>query len=158
VPALARWEHRVLTALFECVTPVRGPGELSFEGSGAVAACAALLDGLPRTIRHVLRGVLFAIEWLGILLAAVPGRFSRMSPARRARLLARVQDHPLYEVRVLYRIVTALCFTAYYSRPAVARTLGYDPDARLAYARAEPNPEGRWRPPGDAPAPLERAS
>jgi len=69
-----------------------------------MAACTELWAGCRAPIRIVLGGVLFAIEWLGLVLVAVPGRFSRMSPARQARLLRRVLAHPLYEVRLLFRV------------------------------------------------------
>jgi hypothetical protein len=143
---LARWERRVLLALSHVVAPERGAGALSLEGSGALAAADAMARGQTRVVRIGLRCVLFAIEWFPLLLARVPGRFSRMSEARRARVVARLLDHRLYEVRILTRAACAYCFTIYYSRPEVARSLGYDPAARLRYARAEPNPAGMWHP------------
>lgn len=150
--ALAPWELRVLRAAYGCITPDRGPGARSIDGSGTLAPCDELVRGMPKIARVGLSALLFAVEWLAMLLVFVPGRLGTMAAWKRRRVVARLLSHPLYEIRIVARVLPALCATTYYAHPAVARSFGYDAAERLAFARREPNPEGRWS------APAGRAS
>lgn len=90
------------------------------------ALVASSLTGRPRSLRRRLRLFLLVVQWLPLLRYGRP--FTALSPARRARFLARLQEHPIEAIRIGFWGLRALAFLGYYGREAAAEAIGYRPD------------------------------
>jgi hypothetical protein len=137
--SLSRPEARLLGCLLEAVAPPAGdlppPGR-----TDAVAAFDRVLAGLPAINRAGLRGLLWALE-LGPLLGAPRRRLSRLTPARRAAYLGRLEHGPAGRPA---EALLALVKLAYYGDAVVMARLGYDPQPVVARGRALRTAQGRW--------------
>ncbi|UCC49266.1 MAG: hypothetical protein JSV41_03555 [Gemmatimonadota bacterium] len=86
------------------------------------------LTSRPRTLRQQLRLFLHLVQWLPLFRYGRP--FTALSPARRARFLASLQEHSIGLIRIGFWGLRALAFLGYYGRDAAARAIGYRPDPR----------------------------
>lgn len=86
------------------------------------------LTSRPRSLRHRLSLFLHLVQWLPLFRYGRP--FTALSPARRARFLASLQEHPIELIRIGFWGLRALAFLGYYGRDATARAIGYRPDPR----------------------------
>ena len=132
----------VFAAIAGCIVPADG------EAPGADAeAClriadAALAERPPRDQR-MLRAFLRVLEWLPCL--RYGSRFSRLSPARRARVLMFLESNRwLPRLRQGFFGVKTFALLGYYALESGFPRLGY-PGPRLdaPYYRARRAPEGR---------------
>jgi hypothetical protein len=82
----------------------------------------------PRSLRRRLRLFLQVVQWFPVLRYGRP--FTALSPARRARSLASLQEHPIELIRIGFWGLRALAFLGYYGREAAAEAIGYRPDPR----------------------------
>jgi len=87
----------------------------------------------PKRQRRQLAAFLLFIEWLPVL--AHGRRFSRLDPARRTRLLERLQAAPLVLVRRGVWGLRTVILKGYYGRPAAAAAIGYRAQTRGWEAR-----------------------
>jgi hypothetical protein len=86
------------------------------------------LTSRPRTLRQQLRLFLHLVQWLPLFRYGRP--FTALSPARRARFLASLQQHPIGLIRLGFWGLRALAFLGYYGRDSAAEAIGYRPDPR----------------------------
>jgi hypothetical protein len=91
------------------------------------------LASRPPELQRRLRLFLNVLEWTQIL--RYGRRFTRLSPRRRRRVLARLERHPIRVVRVGFWGLRALALLGYYGRPAASGAIGYRPHARGWEAR-----------------------
>ena len=84
------------------------------------------LQRRPAAVQRKLRLFLKLIQWLPLLRHGTP--FTSLDPERRARFLARLQEHPLDVIRVGFWGLRTLALLGYYGRAAGAREVGYRPD------------------------------
>ena len=108
----------------------------------AVAAFDRWMARSPRPNRVGLRVLLYLVE-AAPLLTGFRGRLRRLSPADRARFIERVEHARAPQLRQLAKLLKGMSFVSYYGDDAILRSLGYDPDAKLARGRALRAAEGR---------------
>jgi hypothetical protein len=82
----------------------------------------------PRNLQRQLRLLLGGIQWLPLLVYG--HTFTSLDPARRARFLSTLQDHPLQLIRKGFFGLRTLVLLGYYCRPEAARAIGYAADPR----------------------------
>lgn len=92
------------------------------------ALVAAALQERPARLRRRLFLFMRIVQWLPLLRYGRP--FTRLDPARRARLLERLQESRLSLLRLGLWGVRTLALLGYYGRPAAARAIGYAADPR----------------------------
>jgi hypothetical protein len=80
----------------------------------------------PRARQRQLRLFIRAIDWLPVLCCG--RRFRSLDPARRARLLALLQDAPFLLLRRGFWGLRTLVLLGYYTRPETAAEIGYRAD------------------------------
>jgi hypothetical protein len=79
-------------------------------------------------LQRQLRLLLGGIQWLPVLRY---GRtFTTLDPARRARFLSTLQDHPVELIRKGFFGLRTLAFLGYYGRSDAAGAIGYAADRR----------------------------
>jgi hypothetical protein len=88
---------------------------------------STLRDRRPAIIRQ-LRLFLRAIQWLSV------ARYGRSFPAlgaeKRARILARLEDHRIELIRCGFWGLRTLAFLGFYGRAEAVQAIGYAPDPR----------------------------
>lgn len=87
----------------------------------------------PRALQRQFILLVRVINWLAVL--RYGRRFTALDPARRRRLLERLQNAPLILVRRGVWGLRTLLLMGYYGRPAAARAIGYRADPRGWKAR-----------------------
>lgn len=86
------------------------------------------LRARPHSLQRQFRLLLRGIQWLPVLRY---GRtFSSLDPARQARFLSYLQDHPTNLIRQGFFGLRTLALLGYYGRPEAARAIGYAADSR----------------------------
>jgi hypothetical protein len=96
----------------------------------------------PALNRIGFRVLLWAIE-LAPLALGERSRLRRLPPARRARLLARLEGARQVQVRQLLKLVKGLAFLSYYGDDGVMLRVGYDAQANVERGRRLRREEGR---------------
>jgi len=118
-------------ALFRTVVSTLVPEAAELEAANWTeleALVESSLRGRPGSLRPRLRLFLLLVQWLPVLRYGRP--FTALNPARRARFLARLQEHPIEVIRIGFWGLRALAFLGYYGREAAAEAIGYRPDPR----------------------------
>lgn len=87
----------------------------------------------PPRLRRQLRTLIQLLEWLPLV--RYGRRLTALDPARRARVLTRVQDAPVLLLRRGFWGLRTLILMGYYARPAARVEIGYRADARGWEAR-----------------------
>ena len=88
----------------------------------------ATLGARPRNLQRQLRLLLGGIQWLPVL--GYGRTFTSLDPARRARFLSTLQDHPVQLIRKGFFGLRTLALLGYYGRPEAAGGIGYAADPR----------------------------
>lgn len=91
------------------------------------------LDARPPAMRRQLVLFIRVLQLIPLVRFGTP--FTRLDPARRARVLAGVQRSPLLLVRRGFWGLRTLVFMGYYARPEQGAALGYRADPRGWEAR-----------------------
>lgn len=92
----------------------------------------------PPAVRRQIRLLLRLIEWLPV--TRFGRRFSRLSAARRLRVLSALQDAPLLLLRRGVWGLRTLVFMGYYARPGAGTAIGYRAHLRGWRGRADVRP------------------
>ena len=92
------------------------------------ALVEAVLRDRPAALKRQLRLALRLLQALPVL--RFGRRFTALDSARRARCLARLQDHPIQSVRLGFWGLRTLALLGYYGRPAAGRAIGWAAGAR----------------------------
>jgi hypothetical protein len=94
---------------------------------------ASFLDGylgrVPLQAALGLRVVVWAITWLPIVFIGVPLTVNRLSPAARARYLARWSSSKVYFLREGFYLLKAISLMGWGAQPEVRARLGLPPVA-----------------------------
>lgn len=117
-----------LPPVFRAIVSTVVPAAEKLDDSGWQEVDRLVLDSLaqrPRALRRRLRLFLALIQWAPALRYGRP--FTSLDAERRARVLARLQDHPIDLIRVGFWGVRTLALLGYYGRAAAARAIGYRP-------------------------------
>lgn len=90
-----------------------------------ILVVSTLRDRRPAIVRQ-LRLFLRAIQWLSVF------RYGRnfTSAEKRARILARLQDHRIELIRCGFWGLRTLAFLGFYGRAEAVQAIGYAPDPR----------------------------
>jgi len=88
----------------------------------------------PRALQRQFVLLVHVIDWLAVL--RYGRHFTTLDPARRQRLLERLQNAPLLLIRRGIWGLRTLLLMGYYCRPTAARAIGYGADPRGWQARA----------------------
>lgn len=83
----------------------------------------ALLCDRPESLKRQLRLFLGFIEWLPVI--RYGRKFTRLSPDKRTRVLAHLQDDRIQKVRVGFWGLRTIVLAGYYGRPGAAAAIGY---------------------------------
>ena len=86
------------------------------------------LRGRPSAMLRQLRWFLLAIQWLSVFRYGRP--FTSLRPEKRARVLSRLQDHPLELIRCGFWGIRTLALLGFYGRAETVRAIGYAADPR----------------------------
>jgi hypothetical protein len=86
------------------------------------------LGARPRNLQRQLRLLLGGIQWLPVF--RYGKTFTTLDPARRARFLSTLEDHPVQLIRKGFFGLRTLALLGYYGRPEAARAIGYAADPR----------------------------
>jgi len=120
--------RRAIEALAETAMP---PGKRTIAAAGPIVAdkMDRLLADMPWAIRLAIVAGIWVLEWSAVVFTG--RRFSRLPPPRRLSVLDRWHHGPAMARVILRGLLTPLK-AAYYSEPAVAAALGYQPKAFAA--------------------------
>jgi hypothetical protein len=120
-------EQATVRAVADAFFPAGGPIPLSGSEAGIVAYFDARFAAMERRQRLLVR-LLFAFTELAPLIFGGWKRFTRLSPARRERYLARSWSSGIYMRRVTFLSLRALMTMAYVANDEVARRMGCKAD------------------------------
>ena len=120
-----------LRVVFRAVVATVVPAAVSLDGP-RWRTLEQLVEGTvlarPPRLQRQLRLLLHLIQWLPVLRY---GRtFSTLDPARQARFLSYLQDHPIGLIRTGFFGLRTLALLGYYGRPEAAQNIGYAADPR----------------------------
>lgn len=125
----------VLRAVARTVVP--GARDLDEEGWAELEAIVAdALTDRPPAVRRQVGLLLRALQWMPV--PRWGRRFTSLSPRRRERVLAVLQDAPLLLLRRGFWGLRTLVLMGYWGRPAAREQAGYDARLRGRLARGEP--------------------
>lgn len=116
-----------LRSVTEAVLPATGA--LDADGWHALErVVSTALAARPPAVQRQLALFLAAIQWLPLLRYGRP--FTRLSPARRHRVLQSLEDSPLLLVRRGFWGLRTLLLMGYYTQPRAIAAIGYRADPR----------------------------
>jgi len=118
-------------AVFRAVVCTVAPeaAQLDEEGWRELEALVEVaLRGRPAAMLRQLRWFLVAIQWLSVFRYGRP--FTALRPDQRARVLSRLQDHPLELIRCGFWGIRTLALLGFYGRAEAVRAIGYAADPR----------------------------
>jgi hypothetical protein len=120
-----------LGMVFRAVVSTVVPESVNFDGPRWVELERLVEETLgrrPRNLQRQLRVFLRGIQWLPLLVYG--HTFTSLDPARRARFLSTLEDHPLHLIRKGFFGLRTLALLGYYGRHEAARAIGYAADPR----------------------------
>ena len=124
-------------AIFRAVASTIVPEAAALDEQGwreVVQVIEALLRDRPESLKRQIRIFLGAIQWLPVVRYGRP--FTRLDAARRARVLAHLQNDRIQKIRVGFWGLRTIVLAGYYGRPAAADAIGYAASRRGWEARA----------------------
>lgn len=92
---------------------------------------ALVRDSLERRPAHLRRRLalfMWLVQWAPLLRYGRP--FTALNPTPRSRVLSWLQNHRISLIRIGFWGLRTLAMLGYYGRPAAAKAIGYEPDAR----------------------------
>ena len=132
-------DRSILAALLDTLIPGGGPFPLGGADDAISASVSRYFRELDWRGETAFRLLLRTLEWSSLLLAG--GRFSRLSPARRERLLARLARSRISAARHLSTAIKLVVTMRFYGDPRAERAIGYDGEYVRGRLLAGPNRE-----------------
>ncbi|HUE05605.1 MAG TPA: gluconate 2-dehydrogenase subunit 3 family protein [Bryobacteraceae bacterium] len=123
-------------AIFRAVASTIVPEAAALDEQGwreVLQVIEALLHDRPESLKRQIRIFLGAIQWLPVVRFGRP--FTRLDAARRARVLAHLQNDRIQKIRVGFWGLRTIVLAGYYGRPPAAAAIGYAATARGWEAR-----------------------
>lgn len=109
-----------------CPTSLDAPQGASLEHHVEVYV-RFFMSYMPRWMARGIWLALFLVEWSPFWCGQGLRRLSRLSPRRRARVIARLARSRFYPIRRLVLVLNSLFMSAYYDSERVHRALRYAP-------------------------------
>jgi hypothetical protein len=139
------------------VTPGEGGPPLDPGSDEVLEAVSAVLATLPRDERAGARALFFLLRFLPIVLGPRRGRLERLATGDARAFLERLRLSRLRALRYIFFCAKSIFALAYFSRPSVWPSIGYDGPylGRVAVTRIAPPRFASGPLPEAPPAPVE---
>jgi hypothetical protein len=128
IRALNRREQALIAAVADTLFPEGGSISLSGSQAGLVHYFDASYVELPRNKRMLLSLLFVFTEYAPWIFGPERGRFSRLSPAARARAMNAMAESPIYFRRICFLSMRGILTMGYLANDQVARQIGAAPD------------------------------